>query len=154
MAAKLQTEPEVALPMLAAKVHHEVLKGVRNYLETQLPQYIQHNAQVSAREASSKEAFYKANPDLTQYEQQVLQAGRLYRQMNPTADSATSIKAIGDIVRASMGLQHPPAGGTTTVVAAAPATASGFRPAGAGGASAAAAAAPASSEWDEMSRPD
>lgn len=133
LAEKLQTEPENVLPHLAAKMHQSVLQGVQRFLEHSLPQYLTQHGTIVAAEAKAKAAFYEANPDLVQYEEQVLQAGRVYRQMNPQAPADKAIKAIADIVRASMGLTVVSGGGQQQV-ATSTTTAPAFTPAGSSGA--------------------
>lgn len=158
MAARLQTEPELVLPQMAAKVHVAVVRGIQQYLATQLPSYIEHTTRMTAAEAKAKTAFYEANPDLTGYEEQVLQAGRTFRQMNPNAAPEVAIKAIGNLVRAAMGLQSPAPGGgmpSTPGASSAPA-APAFRPAGGGHSAAPVAQPPSSSgdDWAGLAQPD
>lgn len=154
MAAKLPTEPENVLPVLAARVHQSVVKGVENWIQQHLPTYLNGMKTADAAESKAKAAFYGAHPDLTAYEEQVIKAGQLYRQMNPNASPEVAIQAIGDIVRASVGLTRPAAGAAPAAPAAS-APAAGWSPAGSGAAAPARAPAPTGEDnWSTLAEPD
>lgn len=153
LAAKLPTEPENVLPHLAATLHRTIARGVVNLLQTQLPSYLHHHGEVTRLNNEAKDEFYAAHPHLKGYEQQVLQAGQLYRQLNPTADRATSIKAIGKIVTDSLGLTVAGAPAAPAAAAVAAAAAPGFTPAGATGSRGPAPAA-AKNEFEAMAEED
>lgn len=142
MAARLPTEPEMVLPVLAARVHQAVVRSVATMMSQQLPQHIGQVIHLQKVDREAKEAFYKAWPGLTAYEEQVLQAGAMYRKLNPTASPDVAIKAIGKIVSDSLGftVASAPAASAAAAVAAAPAV---FAPAGSSGARS---AAPATTE--------
>lgn len=146
MAAKLTTEPENVLPYLAARVHRSIMEGVIRVLHTQLPQHIDTTIAVREAEGKSKSAFFDRWPTLKPYEAQVLQAGQLYRSLNPTATQAQAIEAIGDIVSKSLGVAvAAPAAGAPAKPAA---SAAPFKPAG----SSASAAAPAPTSENEFEK--
>lgn len=154
-AAALQTEPEIALPRLAAKVHLAVARGVQQMLAQQLPQMMMGYQQVQQREAQAKSAFYSRWSQLNeaQHGQAILQAGALFRQVNPTATPEEAIERIGKIVCESLGIPiaAPAASPGAAPVAPAPVVQqpAAFRPAG--GATGARGAAPSSgNEWSEM----
>ena len=131
-AAKLPTEPENVLPFMAAKLHQTIVKSVQQMLAQQLPQYIVQTNRVQESEKASRNAFYAKWPQLEKYEQQVLQAGAMFRQLNPNATTEQAIQAIGEIVSKSLNITvAAPGNGTGTV--AAPLAATGFIPAGGGG---------------------
>jgi hypothetical protein len=99
------------------------------------------------RETAAEDEFFSPFPDLKGYRNEVLAVGRMYRAANPTAPKEQAIKAIGDFVRTSLGLQ-PPAQATvqaqqTVVNPFVPATNSG------GGA-----LPQVPSVWDDMIRDD
>ena len=138
-AAKLSTEPEQVLPWLAAKVHQNVeqsvIGAVSRLLGSQLPRMIQQaNVSVQAEE-KTKAAFYERWPQLNpeQHEQLVLKAGKLYREMNPSATFEAAREAIGRLVCDSLGI--PVTGGVVTPPAGQPPAAQPpvHRPAGVGG---------------------
>lgn len=130
MAAKLSTEPELVLPVLAARLHQTLARSLENALERQLPQYLIGHQRFTEKETSAKKAFYDKWPQLAGYEGQVLQAGQLYRQLNPSATPEQAIQAIGEIVTKSLNINvASPAGSGTPVVTAAPSV---FKPAGSG----------------------
>jgi hypothetical protein len=142
-ALKLQTEPENVLPALAAKVHLDVMKTVLGQVRSLLPQLMQTQAQANEREVGAKSQFFGAWPELKGFESQVLEVGKMYRQMNPTAPADEAIKRIGETAMAALGLQRKQVDTTASSVQTAPA----YRPSAPGRVT-----APASSptEWDEL----
>ncbi len=137
MAARLATEPELVLPELAAKMHQAMLKSTMNMLAAELPHRLQMLNTYNEGEKKSSEAFYGKWPQLKGHEQQVLQVGRMYRQMNPKATPEQAIEKIGRVVIAALGLsEQSPASGQPP--APPPAKPSSFRPAGTSAAAAAA----------------
>lgn len=118
MATQFEAEPAVALPQLAAKLHMAVEHSLMARLSQELPQYIATYQRVQERESAAKTAFYDANPDLKGYEPQVLQAGEIFRKLNPNATPEQAIQGIGLLVRTSMGVQPTtmsPSGGTAAL---------------------------------------
>lgn len=104
----LIAEPEKVLPKLAARMHMQVMENVRKEVDQMMvervPVVMQQHQEVAKKNSDARSAFYKANPDLEKHEQTVLQIGQVYRTMNPKATPADAIKAIGDLVRVSLGL--------------------------------------------------
>jgi hypothetical protein len=111
-AARLQTEPENVLPMLAARVHLDVLDAVMAQLPQRVGGMIQQFNTFSARERESEDAMFSAYPQLKAHKDSVLKVGQMFRQANPKATREQAIKYIGDFVMHSLGL---------TALAAAPA---------------------------------
>lgn len=140
-AAKLPTEPENVLPFLAARLHSTVVQNVQQMIEQALPQQIGAYIKVQEAETAAKKAFYDAWPALQPYEQQVLQAGQLYRQLNPNVSSQDFIKAVGELVSRSLNIAiaaapaAPGAAPAPVAAPAAPAASPGFVPAGGRGSS-------------------
>lgn len=142
---QLETDEVAALPKLlpalAAKVHQAVLGAALTEVSRYIPQAIAQFNQVNQLETAAKNVFYERWPDLKEHESMVLQAGQIYRQMNPNATREQALEGVGAMVYAAMG---KPAVGVTPAAAPAsaapaapspvrtPATA-GFRPAGTGG---------------------
>lgn len=120
MAARLATEPEVVLPELAARVHQAVARGVLNVMHQSLPKVIEQVQAVAQAEEKSKEAFFSRWPGLKGHEKQVIQVGKMYRQMNPNAKPEQAIEKIGRVVLAAIGLTEEQA--TAGAAAAAPGT--------------------------------
>jgi hypothetical protein len=153
LAGQMQTEPEVVLPKLAAKLHMAVREAVVQEVRRDLPVMFQGMQEVQRREAASKEAFYKANPDLTGYEPQVLQVGMFFRQSNPNATPDEAIERIGNMTRMALGLP-PKAGGApppaAPSTAATPTRPAPFRPAAPGAAGPAAAPAPSGNPFEAL----
>ena len=108
-AARLQTEPELVLPQLAARLQLQATRNALEAVQRMLPQIIPQMMQQTTTEKSAMEAFYGANPDLRQYHEQVLTAGKMFRKLNPKAKPEEAIKRIGDMVRMSLGLNAPAA---------------------------------------------
>ena len=108
-ASKLLTEPETVLPRMAARMHMEVMESTVRAMQHLLPrmmQSIQHNEQ---REISAKSFFQTANPDLADpsFEPAIMEMGQVYRRLNPSASPEQAAQAIGNLVRASLGIAMP-----------------------------------------------
>jgi len=134
-AQALLTEPELVLPKLAAKVHMEVLEHSMQAMQAMMPVMMQQIQQHTASETQARSLFASINPDLADpsYEAAIMQFGQVYRKVNPTAPAVEASKAIGNLVRAALGIvapmAEPPASQPAVAVAPTP-----FTPArGAGG---------------------
>jgi len=108
-ALRLQTEPEKVLPALAAKLHLDVMKTVMAQVQGILPQAMERTQQASRRETEAKDMFFGAWPELKGSEQQVMQIGAMFRQMNPDADPQTAVQRIGELAMVALGRQRTPA---------------------------------------------
>lgn len=144
-ALALATEPEKVLPKLAARLHMQVMQNVQQQLAQTVPNVLKNVQESTARESQAKEQFFGKWPELRGNEAQVLQAGLMYRQMNPTASPQEAIEGIGRIVMAATGKQRvgqvtPPTGGGKPGAPFKPAT-------GVGGAQH---KAPAKTGWEDM----
>ena len=109
-ATRLQTEPELVLPELAARMQMNVMKQVLETVSRMVPQMVQPELQRSSTEAKATEFFYGLNSDLDPklHHDKVLEAGKLFRKMNPKATPDEAAKGIGEIVRVSAGLKTQP----------------------------------------------
>jgi len=153
MAARLATEPEQVLPVLAARVHQAVVQGVQKMLGQELPRFLQNAKTFEETETKARDAFFLRWPSLSHKEhgKQVLQVGALFRQLNPNATPDEAIERIGRVVHEALGLVIPaagpggPAAGAPVALAA---PAAPFKPAGGGGAPAA--PAPSSNEFEQI----
>lgn len=125
----LQTEPEKVLPQMAARLHMEVLDNVMQHVYQALPNVIQSHTQSSLREQKAQEEFFGAWPELRGAEQQVLQMGQMFRQMNPKATPQEAIQRIGEITMAALGKKRATAPAAETFPEPPPAP---FRPAAPG----------------------
>lgn len=130
-AQKALMQPEEVLPKLAANLHANVVSEVIRHVQAAMPTWINNATSQSSVEVKARNDFFSANPDLNkpEYEQAVLTAGKLFRQLNPKAKPDEAIKAIGRLTRVSLGLPEPTGGETTTTNA----PAKPFRPARPGG---------------------
>lgn len=108
-AARLQTEPELVLPTLAARVHLEVLDAISAQIPHRVTAIVQNIMETTKRETAAKDDFYSAYPDLRAHEDAVLRVGAMFRAANPKASKELTIKTIGDFVRQSLGLSAPAA---------------------------------------------
>lgn len=134
-ATRLQTEPELVLPQLAAKMHMEVMKQVVTAVQRLIPQMVTPALQQKDAEKGAKELFYGKNPDLVKYETQVLQAGAMFRKMNPKASPEEAAEKIGNIVRATLGLAPVSTTPGKAAATTTPKKTTPHKPAGAGGGS-------------------
>ena len=105
-ATALQVEPEKVLPKLAAKLHLEVLDSVMQHVLTSLPDVIKRQTESSSLESRAKGEFFSAWPELAGHDEQVLQMGKMFRQLNPTADPQTAIQKIGEMTMVALGKQR------------------------------------------------
>jgi len=105
-AMRLQTEPEKVLPALAAKLHLDVMKTVMAQMRGMLPEMMQTQTKSVERETQAKSQFFGAWPELQGYEKQVLEVGRMYRQLNPSAPAEEAVRRIGETAMAALGLQR------------------------------------------------
>jgi len=144
-ALALATEPEKVLPKLAAQLHMSVLQQVQANLVNQIPQLLNGVQDRNVRETKAKDEFFTAWPELKGKEQEVLQMGVMFRQLNPKATPAEAVARIGEMTMNALGLRRaaPPAQNTPPV---APAP---FRPAG-GPSSARPTSASPKSSWDDL----
>lgn len=108
-ASKLLTEPETVLPRMAARMHMEVMESTVRVMQTMLPRLMQSVQQTEQREVSAKSFFQTTNPDLAdaQLEPAIMEMGQVYRRLNPTASPEQAAVAIGNLVRASLGIASP-----------------------------------------------
>lgn len=146
-AEKLNTEPEIILPKLAANMHLMVTKSLLTAVQGMIPEYLAMHTQQASVEQEARSSFYSVHPELNdpKYEAAVLQVGKMFRAANPTAPREVAIKTIGDMVKQSLGITVP----QTVQTSPTPATpaARPFTPAKGGGQR----AAPKTANiWNEM----
>jgi hypothetical protein len=148
LATQLLTEPEVVLPKLAAQVHMAAVEQTLAQLQGILPQAIEQVTGAQVRENQAKQEFYSAWPELKGYERQVLSAGQMFRQINPSATKEQAVQAIGQLAMQALGLQRAVGASSTPAVTSAPKP---FQPAGAASAPQSA-PKPAPSVWEDMTQ--
>lgn len=109
-AARLQTEPELVLPQLAAKMHMTVMQNALEAVQRMIPQMLQPELKRGETESKAQDMFFKVNSDLDpkKHLPKIIEAGKLYRQMNPKATPEEAAQAIGQIVRVGLGLKTQP----------------------------------------------
>lgn len=142
MVAKLETEPELVLPFVAAKIHQTVMQGVAQMMQQSVPALIQQHTVVEQANHSAKAAFFGAWPQLNGKvtDDDVLKAGKLFRGLNPNASPEDAIKRIGEALCLAHNIPVAPATATSGAPAnpAPAARPPAFRPAGGGSTGAAA----------------
>lgn len=108
-AARLQTEPELVLPELAAKMQMNMTQSIVEIVQRMMPSMVQPELQRTDSEAKAKTFFTEHNPDidLSKHQEAVIEAGKAFRKLNPKAAPEVAAKAIGQIVRTSLGLAEP-----------------------------------------------
>lgn len=135
-AAALLTEPETVLPKLAAKVHMEVLENSMRAMQAMVPvmmQQVQQHTEINTR---ARNLFTSVNPDLVdpKFEPMIMELGASYRRVNQSAPPDEAARAIGNLVRAALGIASPQVAAPQTVQAAPRPAVAPFTPArGAGG---------------------
>lgn len=151
-AMRLQTEPELVLPKLAAQLQINAVKQAVEVVQRMIPQMVPQVQQQMSRVQQAEELFYGVNPDLKGKEAQVLAAGKMFREINPKASPEEAAKQIGIIVRQSMGLPALEAGAKPATQK--PPKPAPHKPAAAGGGRAAAPAPTDKSMWAKLVEDD
>lgn len=108
-ATALLTEPETVLPKLAAKVHMEVMENSMRAMQAMVPVMMHQIQQHSERNDRAKNLFHGVNPDLAdaRYEPMIMELGSSYRRVNQSASPEEAARAIGNLVRAALGIAAP-----------------------------------------------
>lgn len=132
-AQRLQTEPELVLPELAATLHLEVVDAIMNMLPQHVGSIVEHHTRVTQANREAEDSFFKAWPELVGHKDAVLRVGQMYRAANPKATKDQAIGVIGKFVMDSLGLVRA-APAASTPPASAPAQVNPFVPATGGGA--------------------
>lgn len=136
LAAKLETEPEVVLPTLAARMHIAVVNEVMARVQRDMPAAFHQMQTYNTREEAAKNEFYGRWPELKGHETEVFKAGAIYRQLNPSASKEQALEGVGQMCKVALGMALAPAPGAiespAPIVRTAPA-APAFRPASPGG---------------------
>lgn len=106
-AARLLTEPELVLPKLAAELELNATRRALEAVQRMIPQLVPQVIGSQQHEDKAKDYFYGANPDLKKHHKEVLEAGKLFRKMNPKATPEEAAEKIGNMVRQGLGLPLP-----------------------------------------------
>lgn len=110
-ATQLQTEPELVLPKVAARLHLRIVQDALSGISAVLPQIIQRQQEQAEAERSSWDQFYSVNNDIRGKvtQDQILSVAGMFKQINPQATPDQVIREVGRIIRTSLGLQEPSA---------------------------------------------
>ena len=105
-AEKLNTEPELILPKMAANMHMAVTKSLLTAVQDIIPVMLAQHTQQASVEQEARNSFYSVNPDLNdpKYEAAIFQVGKIFRAANPAAPREVAVKTIGDMVRQALQL--------------------------------------------------
>lgn len=98
------SEPEKALPRLAAKVHANVLDAVTHGLMQQMPNVVQKILVSQMQQTQAANSFYEKWPALAEHRGQVMQVANIYKQMNPNVPVEEAIQQIGLQASVMLGL--------------------------------------------------
>lgn len=106
MAQAFQTEPELVLPKMAAKMHMDITRDVMAGVQAIFPQLLQQINSQQSLESQSRNEFFSVNSDLNkpEYEDAIQKVGQMFRQVNPKASKAEAIERIGVLTRSALGL--------------------------------------------------
>lgn len=110
-AARLQTEPELVLPKLAAELELNATRRALEAVQRMIPQLVPQVVDSRQSEQKATEFFYGKNPDLKKHHKAVLEAGTMFRRLNPKATPEEAAEKIGKIVRQGLGLPEPATAG-------------------------------------------
>lgn len=126
-AESFEVNPSEALPKFAAELHMRVYDDVVRSLTQQMPRLMDYHLQAKQESAKHEDAFYSSWPELKGYQKEVLQIAQMWRSMNPQADEAAAIQAIGklatsalDIPRTSAAASEPPPSAPANVTRSTP----------------------------------
>lgn len=114
LAARMQTEPEAVMPVLAAKLHQTVLGAAERMLNQVVPQMLEHHRQITEANNKAREAFYSRWPSLKGKDEHVIQIATMYGQLNPNATPQERLENVGKMVCAGLGITPDPAPGPGT----------------------------------------
>lgn len=131
LAMKASTEPELVLPLIAAKLHQTIARNLVQTIQNVLPQVVQGVQINQGKEVEAKNAFYGRWPNLVGREKEVIQVGTMFRQINPTATAQEAIERIGKTVCEAFGIDAGAGAAVASVTAPKPA-APVFTPSGGG----------------------
>lgn len=115
-ALAFQTEPELVLPKLAANLHMQITKDVMAGIQSILPSLMTNISAASTAEQTARNQFYSVNPDLAnpQFEDAIIQCGKLFRSVNKDAPADRAAILIGNMARQALGLPSLQAVQSTT----------------------------------------
>lgn len=151
-AARLQTEPELVLPELAAKMQMSMTQSIVEIVQRMMPQMVQPELQRTSKEAEAETFFAQHNSDINlkdaTHRNAVIEAGKAFRKMNPKATPEQAAKGIGQIVRTALDLK------TVAAPPPVPKAKGVHRPAAAGSRGPAASAKAEPNKWAELSEDD
>lgn len=122
-ALAFQTEPELVLPKIAAKLHRQIALDVISGIQTILPAMLRNINVNTEAETKARGLFYEKNPDLNnpQFEEAIIQCGKLFRSVNKDAPPEQAVVLIGNMARQALGLPplqvNPAPGGDMPPVA-------------------------------------
>lgn len=105
---ELNSDPGAAIPKLMGKLHFEIVRGMMATIGQQLPVVVNSLLELSQRQRSHEDEFWKAWPQLNKqtHRDVVMQIAGVYAQTNPQADTAVRIKDIGALTLARLGMLH------------------------------------------------
>lgn len=117
-ATAMLTEPETVLPKVAARLHIEVLENAMRAMQAMVPVMVQQLSHHTTVESKAKNMFTSINPDLAdpKLEPVILELGAVYRNVNKTAPPEVAAQAIGNLVRAALGIAAPAGGAPSAPV--------------------------------------
>lgn len=152
-ASRLLTEPELVLPRLAAQLELNATRRALEAVQRMIPQLVPQVLTSQDTEKKAADFFFGQNPDLNpkKHGKAIMEAGVMFRKLNPKATPEEAAKKIGEIVRQSLGLKAPAAGAPAPKPAGKPAP---HRPAAAGATRQAAPKQQDNSVWADLASDD
>jgi hypothetical protein len=99
-------DPGKVIGKIAARVHVNVVESLSKMFAQQMPLYVNGLMKAQARNEQGESKFWDSNPhlDRTKHRDVVLQVAQVFRKMNPNADEATTIRAVGAMAGGALGL--------------------------------------------------
>jgi hypothetical protein len=134
-ATALLTEPESVLPKILARAHLQMVGEALGLFQRLLPGAVQQITEARLQASKAEDMFFGRWPELKGRTAEVVEMGKVYRQLNPKASAEQAVEAIGAMVKSALGMPNE-------TKAPEPAKPVAFRPAGVGVARGPAPAAP------------
>ena len=106
--AQLESDPAEALPVLAAKMHYQVVNAVTQGIMQTLPQVIGNYSQQQKQNDTYQQQFFDKWSQLSpeKHMQDVMRIGQVYRSQNPQATFDQFINDVGSQIVVMHGLQN------------------------------------------------
>lgn len=105
---KLDTNPSEVIPMLAGRLHMQILTAAVTQMANMFPQMLAEHSERNTIVQQRESSFFTQFPDLAGHKETVQRMAMAYRNANPSASLEQAVQEIGTMSRVSLRL---PVGG-------------------------------------------